>query len=833
MALRLVCGVLGFLVPFWKKSLVNRPIWVLQVLFLFRQTSDAGPVFGAKHKHNLRATSSVDRTPAKYTDIVDLLLSPQFELVNVLCSVTLVKETSGNNANISDLLVTFFEIHCKLRSNFLLTWAIDKEIECTSNSATLFRGLSTATRFLSAFYKRLGDSYLKYLLQPFVLDLCSRNFSFEIDPDKAGKDMDVKLNLERLITITQQLLDKILDSASVCPAVIRTILHHTQDKVAKKFPEMKTTVIGGFIFLRYICPSIVAPEVFGLIKDNPTTESRRGLVLVSKLLQNLANEMPFGGLKEEYMSYLNRFISNNSQRIHVFFNELANEPVDGNSPGKQSPSTKENRYRSKSESPPLKPVGSVQKLITTTKTSKLVFTDDMVTENLGALVTQLLDNKERIDSILAETLEGIELSKRLDTALAALKTSRSSTFFKAWGKKSNANTSTSSLGSQTVSGRSKKYASATSMSTSSIVIPKELRLEDLATTSDEDMLEATLACSIAELQAYYRHKLELKDIELKAAADDIAGLKRELEEYRTRSSLVRKLRDELEREKKARKEADLSLRRAYDSLKSLGHDIPTEASSHSSIRDDSFTDLTALVEETLEISSSASASSRSSKKKSASSTSLAGYIVKPVTASAGLAAQVEQSSSLQTLPAVVEGDMKRSTTTGSIADTTASQHSSHGDNDDDSGITPIDSKSSLKKSGGALGANHQHSRHDSSSEYQASELTSSESAAYDTETEDRIIQACVDGDLEEDDDGMDLLEFLREYGEKAAMASNSSSHSKSSSSHDDSSTEKKKQRSSSLFRHLSIGKSKKKKNTSPSTSSPIQVNESPSNHESS
>ena len=36
--------------------------------------------------------------------------------------------------------------------------------------------------------------------------------------------------------------------------------------VAQQFPDSQLKAIGGFIFLRFICPSLIAPEGFELLK---------------------------------------------------------------------------------------------------------------------------------------------------------------------------------------------------------------------------------------------------------------------------------------------------------------------------------------------------------------------------------------------------------------------------------------------------------------------------------------------------------------------------------------------------------------------------------------
>ena len=39
---------------------------------------------------------------------------------------------------------------------------------------------------------------------------------------------------------------------------------HTKQKTDSVFPNMTHAVVGGFVFLRFLCPAIVTPHKFGL-----------------------------------------------------------------------------------------------------------------------------------------------------------------------------------------------------------------------------------------------------------------------------------------------------------------------------------------------------------------------------------------------------------------------------------------------------------------------------------------------------------------------------------------------------------------------------------------
>jgi hypothetical protein len=48
---------------------------------------------------------------------------------------------------------------------------------------------------------------------------------------------------------------------------MRGLFHIAQEEVQKKFPDQKTIVVGGFYFLRFLCPALVVPDSYGLIES--------------------------------------------------------------------------------------------------------------------------------------------------------------------------------------------------------------------------------------------------------------------------------------------------------------------------------------------------------------------------------------------------------------------------------------------------------------------------------------------------------------------------------------------------------------------------------------
>ena len=101
-----------------------------------------------------------------------------------------------------------------------------------------------------------------------------------------------------------------------------TNLIEISNAVVPRFPEAKYTAVGAFVFLRFFCPAIVAPEVEGLVDSTPTKEMRRGLLLIAKVIQNLANNVLFGA-KEPFMVPLNDFLVQNINSVVAYLHEIS------------------------------------------------------------------------------------------------------------------------------------------------------------------------------------------------------------------------------------------------------------------------------------------------------------------------------------------------------------------------------------------------------------------------------------------------------------------------------------------------------------------------------
>ncbi|KAL6075862.1 Ras GTPase-activating protein 1 [Balamuthia mandrillaris] len=256
--------------------------------------------------------------------LLHILLGSDLSLVFALLSSTELSSIQ----TVAEAVITIFEAAGDAAT--LIKAAITKDLSeqqnlRKSNSATLFRGTETHTVLLAAYNKTVGKKFLVTTLKkPIaeVVQLYHNNESLEVDPKRVPAHTSFGENMRNLVQFSRMFVDQILASISYCPGALRDICRHLRQEVEAKFPESKDSVVAGFFFLRFLCPAIVSPVDSGIAKEESiTVEVRRGLVLISKVVQNLANGVEFGN-KEPHMLLLNQFINEKMTAVREFFDKL-------------------------------------------------------------------------------------------------------------------------------------------------------------------------------------------------------------------------------------------------------------------------------------------------------------------------------------------------------------------------------------------------------------------------------------------------------------------------------------------------------------------------------
>ncbi|KAF9909913.1 hypothetical protein EC991_007716 [Linnemannia zychae] len=259
---------------------------------------------------------------ANYEEIIDIIVN--FRENNVISKLAaLVTDLESFSRNVLRILEG---------RGLAVTWLntlIDEEIaEATATRInTLFRGNTLLTKALDAYMRLVGTEYLDDTLGDILRGICKNKVACEVDPSRLEKNDDLKVQWRILMLHTR-----------TCWRAVAESVNHFPKRLTEKFSEPSSngsrspepnelaglaryTGVSGFVFLRLICPAILGPKLFYIVREHPEARAHRTLTLIAKSLQGLANLVTFGS-KESWMVPMNEFITENTKSLKDFIDQI-------------------------------------------------------------------------------------------------------------------------------------------------------------------------------------------------------------------------------------------------------------------------------------------------------------------------------------------------------------------------------------------------------------------------------------------------------------------------------------------------------------------------------
>ncbi|KAI7793670.1 putative neurofibromin [Triplophysa rosa] len=244
------------------------------------------------------------------------------------------------------VLVTLFDSRHLL---YQLLWNMfSKEVELADSMQTLFRGNSLASKIMTFCFKVYGATYLQKLLEPLLRRVLTGSewqmLSFEVDSTRLEAGESLEENQRNLLRMTDRFFQAIMNSSGEFPPQLRSVCHclfqatchsllskaSVKDRkemrkavVSQRFPQNSIGAVGSAMFLRFVNPAIVSPYEAGILHKKPPPRIERGLKLMSKILQSIANHVLF--TKEEHMRPFNDFVKSNFDAARRFFLDIASD----------------------------------------------------------------------------------------------------------------------------------------------------------------------------------------------------------------------------------------------------------------------------------------------------------------------------------------------------------------------------------------------------------------------------------------------------------------------------------------------------------------------------
>jgi hypothetical protein len=215
------------------------------------------------------------------------------------------------------------------------------EIQSTVNPAIIFRANSVATKSVDMYMRLMGMAYMHKILKPIICLICEetkdkKKSICELDPTRIPEEKEEKKskiiakNTQNLIRYTNMIFKAVVTNVASCPTNFRDVFENISENTSTKFqdsPTARFVAIAGFIFLRFFCPSLIAPKSFGLLNQYPSPTLARDLTLIAKCLQSLASLVTFGK-KESFMINCNKYISENFEEMKKLLDHFC-KPPDG------------------------------------------------------------------------------------------------------------------------------------------------------------------------------------------------------------------------------------------------------------------------------------------------------------------------------------------------------------------------------------------------------------------------------------------------------------------------------------------------------------------------
>ncbi|SMQ45335.1 unnamed protein product [Zymoseptoria tritici ST99CH_3D7] len=221
-------------------------------------------------------------------------------------------ENSGMDRNDRELLVRDMNKNATLEANLL------------------FRGNTLLTKSLDTHMRRVGKEYLEESLAAKLQEINDKNEDCEVDPNRVNSPSDLDRNWRRLLLCTQDVWKGVVANKARCPVELRIIFRHiracAEDRYGDFLRSVSYSSVSGFLFLRFFCPAVLNPKLFGLLQDDIKPRARRTFTLIAKSLQTMANMAAFG-TKEPWMEPMNVFLVQHRESFKTFIDDVCFVPA--------------------------------------------------------------------------------------------------------------------------------------------------------------------------------------------------------------------------------------------------------------------------------------------------------------------------------------------------------------------------------------------------------------------------------------------------------------------------------------------------------------------------
>ncbi len=137
---------------------------------------------------------------------------------------------------------------------------------------------------------------------------------FELDPTKIRHSSLMNGNIRNVETVCKSILTEVTSRPNLLPPFLKALLS------LLKANGVDWEGVSSVVILRIISPAIISPDRFHLIDHGLLPTQRRGLLMIAKVLQQIANGIEFES--DHFLSVLNPLIVENHKLLIEFLSGL-------------------------------------------------------------------------------------------------------------------------------------------------------------------------------------------------------------------------------------------------------------------------------------------------------------------------------------------------------------------------------------------------------------------------------------------------------------------------------------------------------------------------------
>ncbi|KAJ6231165.1 gtpase-activating protein [Anaeramoeba flamelloides] len=162
----------------------------------------------------------------------------------------------------------------------------------------------------------------------FEQDMIPLDITNEMALENEEVQKELNSRLEKLKNIFDEILSDIIKKIDLVPEEIRMICKKIKSLTLQFYPETSEdrlyAMIGGFFFLRFINPSFISPNKYGIIEGKLSKIQRKTFTECAKIFQFFSNMGYAENQDSLFFKIDSKFVDRKKKQIFSFLKELCN-----------------------------------------------------------------------------------------------------------------------------------------------------------------------------------------------------------------------------------------------------------------------------------------------------------------------------------------------------------------------------------------------------------------------------------------------------------------------------------------------------------------------------